>query len=34
MGILKDILDTAVEVGLETPASILKEGIKTIFGDD
>ena len=34
MGILKDILDTAVEIGSETPASILKDGIKTIFGDD
>lgn len=34
MGILKDILDTAVEIGLETPASIIKDGINSIFGDD
>lgn len=34
MGILKDILDTTIEIGIETPTSIIKDGINTIFGDD
>lgn len=34
MGIIKDILNTAIEISIETPTSIIKDGINSIFGDD
>lgn len=33
MGIIKDILNTAIEISIETPTSIIKDDINSIFGD-